>query len=283
MSPEALAGERFRALHGGAGPLILPNPGDAGTARLLEQAGFKALATTSAGSAFSLGLEDGGLKRETAMRHVAEIAEATFLPVSADLGTGFGRDPQTVAETIRLAASCGAVGGSIEDRSCDPRDPLLPISLAAERIAAAAEAARALDFPFMLTARAENFLVGSTDLDDVLLRLEAYRDAGADVLYAPSLPDGEAIASVVEVAGGTPVNVLAQGKGPTSSIAQLSALGVRRISLGSALTRLAFTAILRGIDELRSGRLDFLDDAVSVARMNDLFSAGSDRRAGGTS
>jgi 2-methylisocitrate lyase-like PEP mutase family enzyme len=271
MTPQAAAAERFRRLHERAEPLILPNPGDAGTARLLEQAGFDALATSSAAVAFASGVRDGHVPRETMMRHIAEITASTSLPVSADLGEGFGRDPETVAETIRLAAAAGAVGGSIEDGTGNPDHPLLPLSLATERIAAAVEAARALPFPFTLTARAENFLVGRPHLDDVLTRLAAYRQVGASVLYAPCLPDEEAVASVVQIASGRPINVLAQGRGVASNVARLASLGVKRISLGSALTRVAFAAVIGAIGELKSWRLDFLGRAVPLGQMNDMF------------
>ena len=280
MTLQTLAAERFRELHRRNQPFIIPNPGDAGTAILLEQAGFAALATSTAAVAFALGVEDGKVPRGTMIRHIVEVSAATNLPVSADLGDGFGRAPETVAETIRLAAAAGAVGGSIEDASGDPSAPLLPLSLAVERIAAAVEAARALPFPFTLTARAEHFLVGRPNLDAALTRLAAYRKAGADVLYAPCLPDEDAVAAAVQVAGPCPLNVLAQGKGIASSIERLSSLGVRRISLGSGLTRLAFSSIMAAIAELKRGRFDFLGEATPLMQMNSLFAptaAGSDR------
>ena len=272
MSRQTIAAEAFLKLHE-AGTFILPNPGDAVTARLLEQAGFKALGTSSAALAFAMGVPDGEVSRPTVLRHITEIAAATSLPVTADLGDGFGHDPKTVAETIRLAAEAGAVGGCIEDSSGDPVAPLIPLSLAVERIAAAVGAARALPFPFAITARAEHYLVGCPSLDDVLTRLTAYRQAGADVLYAPGLPDPDAVAVAVQVAGSSPLNVLAQGRGIASDLQGLAALGVRRISLGSGLARVAFTNLLAGIAELEGGRFDFLGDAVSHARMNALFGA----------
>lgn len=278
MTPQTVAGERFRRLHG-AGTFILPNPADAGTARLLEQAGFEALATSSAAIAFSMGVKDGDVPRETMMQHITEIAAASSLPVSADLGDGFGRDPDDVAETIRLAAESGAVGGSIEDSTGDPRAPLLPMSLAVERITAAVEAARTFPFPFTVTARAEHFLVGYLDLDDALTRLAAYREAGADVLFAPCLPDAHAVAAAVEVAAPCALNVLAQGTGVSSSLDDLRALGVRRISLGSGIARAAFATVMDAIAELQQGRFDFLSNAIPLARMNELLGRAPQRAA----
>ena len=271
MAAQVAAGELFRQLHQQAEPLILPNPGDAGTARLLKLAGFKALATTTAGVALASGVKDGQVPRDAMMRHIAEIVAATDLPVSADLGDGFGREPEIVANTIRLAAAAGAVGGSIEDATGEPGNPLLPVSLATERMAAAVEAARSLPFPFTVTARAENFLVGNPNLDDVVVRLTAYKAAGADVLYAPSLPDRAAIEAIVQIASGLPVNVLAQEHGTASRISSLARLGVKRISLGSALTRLSFAAIRGAIEELKCGRLDFLRRTVPLKKMHELF------------
>jgi 2-methylisocitrate lyase-like PEP mutase family enzyme len=280
MTSQVILGARFRTLHEEPGTFVLPNPGDAGTARLLEHAGFRALATSSAALAMRMGVADGAVPRERMMGHVASLAIATSLPLSADLGNGFGRDPETVAETIRLAAAAGAVGGSIEDSTGDPTEPLLPFSLASERVVAAVEAARSLPFPFTLTARAENFLVDRPCLDDVLERLSAYRDAGADVLYAPGLPDADAVAAVVQVASGRPVNVLAQGRGVASSMARLAELGVKRISLGSGLSRLALAAVLEAIDELGSGKLGFLDRAIPLGRLDGLFTpSGTERGA----
>ena len=179
----------FRALHERPGAFVIPNPWDVGTARILAGLGFEALATTSAGMAFALGRRDGAVSRDDALAHARTIVGATALPVSADLENGFGDAPETVAETIRLAAGTGLVGGSIEDATGDPDRPIYDRSLAVERIAAAVEAARALPFPFTLTARAENFLHGRPDLDDTIGRLQAFEAAGADVLYAPGLRD----------------------------------------------------------------------------------------------
>lgn len=273
MTLQTIKAERFRKLHA-EGTFILPNPGDAGTARLLERAGFKALGTSSAAVAWSMGVRDGEVPRSTMMRHITELAASTGLPVSADLGDGFGRDPQVVAETILMAAEAGAVGASIEDATDDANAPLLPVSLASERIAAAVEAARSLPFSFMVTARAEHFLVGRPDLDDVLSRLWAYRQAGADVLYAPALPDADAVALAVQVAGTCPVNVLAQGSGVASNVSELAALGVRRISVGSGLSRAAFSNVMTGISEIQNGRFGFLAELVSLPGMNELLGYG---------
>jgi 2-methylisocitrate lyase-like PEP mutase family enzyme len=271
MSPQELAGTRFRALHDQREPFVLANAGDCGTARLLEQAGFKALATSSAAAAFSMGVPDGKVPRETMMRHISEIAVSTSLPVSADLGDGFGREPETVAESIRLAAAAGAVGCSIEDSTGDPASPLLPLALAAERISAAVEAARSLPFPFIVTARAENYFVGHADLEDVLTRFERYREAGADVLYAPLLPDADAIAAAVERAAPCPVNVLAEGRGVASCADALACLGVRRISLGSGLSRVAFSSIIAAIGHLKHGDFKFLSRSISLSGLNAHF------------
>src|SRR5690348_16184153 len=202
---------RFRALHAGEGAFIIPNPWDRGSARLLEQAGFEALATTSAGCAFSLGVCDNRVGRERMMAHVRELASATDLPLSVDLENGFGDDPETVAETIRMTAEAGAVGGSIEDSTGDPRHPLYDPDHAAARVRAAMQAARALPFPFTLTARAENFLVGRPDLDDAIARLRAYQEAGVDVLYAPGLRTLEQVGAVLRAVD-RPVNVLARSE-----------------------------------------------------------------------
>lgn len=260
--------ERFRALHSRAGAFIIPNPWDRGSARLLEQAGFEALATTSAGCAFSLGLRDNQVGRERMMAHVRELASATELPLSVDLENGFGHDPETVGETIRMTAAAGAVGGSIEDATGDPALPLYDLDHAVARISAAVRAARSLPFPFTLTARAENFLVGKPDLDDTIARLRAYQEAGADVLYAPGLRTLEQIEAVLHAVD-RPVNVLA---GAAFDRDTLSKMGVRRISVGGALTRLAYGALLRAAREMReAGSFAFFNDAVPHAELQDKF------------
>lgn len=259
MSTQQEKAERFRALHARDGAFIIPNPWDRGSARLLEQAGFEALASTSAGFAFSLGLRDNAVGRERIMAHVRELASATDLPLSVDLENGFGHDPQTVAETIRMTAAAGAVGGSIEDSTGDPAHPLYDLDHAVARIRAAVQAARALPFPFTLTARAENFLVGRPDLDDAIARLRAYQDAGADVLYAPGLRTLEQIETVLRAVD-RPVNVLANAGFDRDTLAKL---GVRRISVGGALTRAAYGALLRAMTEMRErGSFTFSNDAV---------------------
>src|SRR5437016_11447048 len=230
MLTQAEKGRAFRALHERSGAFIIPNPWDIGTARLLAHLGFDALATTSAGYAFSAGQRDNTIKREEMMAHVSAIVAATDLPVSADLEKGFGDAPEIVAETIRLAAGSGLVGCSIEDASGNPDAPIFEIGHATERIAAAAAAARALPFPFTLTGRTENFLRGRLDLEDTIKRLKAYEAAGADALMAPGLPDLEAVRSVC-AAVGKPFNFMVGIKGKSFTVAALAAAGVKRISL----------------------------------------------------
>ncbi len=246
---QARKGTAFRALHDRPGAFVIPNPWDVGTVRVLEALGFQALATTSAGFAFSLGRRDGSVGRQAALANAREIVDATGLPVSADLENGFGDAPEAAAVTIRLAAETGLVGGSIEDASGDPARPIYEFSQAVERVAAAAEAARALPFPFMLTARSENYLHGRPDLDDTIHRLQAFERAGADVLYAPALPSLEAV-RVVCAAVSRPVNVLAGGSSATPSVAALAEAGVKRISRGSALSRVALGALVRAAREI---------------------------------
>lgn len=243
---------RFRALHDGPGTFVIPNPWDAGSARILTSLGFQALATTSAGLAFSLGRRDGAgmVSREETLANARAIVEATDLPVSADLENCFGDDPATVAETIRLAAATGLVGGSVEDSTGDPHNPIYNHTLAVERVAAAVGAARSLPFPFILVARSENFLHGRNDLDDTIRRLQAFADAGADVLYAPGLAGLDEVRAVCAAVAPRPVNVLAGGKGSAFTVANLAAAGVRRISLGSALSRVALSAALRAVSEI---------------------------------
>ena len=200
-------GAAFQALHARAGCFVIPNPWDVGTARLLAGLGFEALATTSAGCAFALGRPDGAVTRDEALANARAIVEACDLPVSADLEGGYGDAPEEAAETIRMAAGTGLVGGSIEDATGRGDHPIYDFDLAVERVRAAVEAARGLPFPFTLTARAENFLCGRPDLADTIRRLQAFQDAGADVLYAPGLRSREDIASVVRALD-RPVNVV---------------------------------------------------------------------------
>jgi 2-methylisocitrate lyase-like PEP mutase family enzyme len=243
-------GARFRALHERPGAFVIPNPWDAGTARLFASLGFPALATTSGGLAFALGRADGAnlVSREETLANVRAIAAATPLPVAADLESGFGATPEDVAETIRLAAAAGAVGGSVEDATGDPAAPIAPLDEAVRRVAAAVAAARELPFPFTLTARAENFLYGRPDLADTIARLQAYQEAGADVLYAPGLTALDDIRAVVSSVD-RPVNVLALPNGPT--VPELAEAGVRRISVGGAFAFAAYGAMIEAARELR--------------------------------
>lgn len=273
MSTQAEKGKIFRALHAQDGAFIIPNPWDVGTARLLAALGFEALATTSAGYAFSVGQRDNTVGRDEMIAHVAAIASATDLPVSADLENGFGDDPETVAQTIRLAAAAGLVGGSIEDASNRPDDPIYAHDIAVERMRAASEASRALAFPFTLTGRAENYLHGRPDLKDTIKRLQAYQDAGADVLFAPGLTSKEDIAAVVSSVD-RPVNVVMGLQGVQLSLAELAAIGVKRVSVGSALSRAALGAFLRAAREMREhGTFDFANDAVSYRDISAMFKA----------
>ena len=261
----------FAELHKREGAFIIPNPWDVGSARLLTHLGFEALATSSAGYAFSIGKSDNAVGRDAMLAHAASVAASTDLPISIDLENGFGDAPEFVAETIRLAAETGAAGGSIEDATERADDPIYERSLAVERIRAAADVIRDLPFPFTLTARCENYLVGRPDLKDTIERLQMYQEAGADVLYAPGLTTKEDIAAVVSAVD-RPVNVLMALKGVELSLAELSAIGVQRISVGSALARSALTALLRGAREMKEhGTFRFADDAEPFRAINSLF------------
>jgi 2-methylisocitrate lyase-like PEP mutase family enzyme len=259
----------FRALHQ-TGTFVIPNPWDIGTARLLAHLGFAALATTSAGFAFSRGQPDGAVTRKETMKHAREIVGATDLPVSADLENGFGDAPREAAETIRQAAAAGLVGGSIEDATGRKDDPIYEHARAVERVRAAVEAARRLPFPFILTARAENFLWGRPDLADTIRRLQAFQEAGADVLYAPGLKTREEIATLIRAVD-RPVNVLAGIPGALG-VAELAEIGVRRISIGGSLARAALGAVLKAGHEMReSGSFGFAGTAPSGREINGLF------------
>jgi 2-methylisocitrate lyase-like PEP mutase family enzyme len=261
----------FRALHEGPGAFVIPNPYDAGTARILAALGFEALATTSAGCAFGLGRRDGAITRDEALAHARAIVEATPLPVSADLESGFGDVPETVAETVRLAADTGLVGCSIEDATGDPERPIYELAQAVERVAAAVEAARSLSFPFTLTARAENFLHGRPDLDDTISRLQAYEAAGADVLYAPGLREVEPIRTLCGAVS-RPVNVLASLGPSPLSVEQIAAAGARRISVGGALSRVALGAFLEAARELKErGSFTFMGRAASMQEISSFM------------
>jgi 2-methylisocitrate lyase-like PEP mutase family enzyme len=265
--------QTFRALHERDRAFIIPNPWDIGSARLLAHLGFEALASTSMGYAFSIGQRDNTVDRDRMMAHLAELASATALPVSADLENGFGDSPDTVAETIRLAAGAGVVGGSIEDSTGRPDDPIYEQADAVDRIRAAVAAARSLPFPFTLTARAENYLHGRPDLKDTISRLQAYQDAGADVLYAPALATRDDIVAVVKSVD-RPVNALMGLRGVLLSLADLSAIGVRRVSVGSSLCRVALGAFHRAAREMREhGTFTFASEAANPREISAIFGA----------
>jgi len=273
MLTQAEKGAAFAELHRRAGTFVIPNPWDVGSARLLAHLGFEALATSSAGYAFSIGKPDNAVGREAMLEHAAAVAAATDLPVSIDLENGFGDAPEIVAETIRLAAATGAVGGSIEDATGRADDPLYERELAVERIRAAAEVVRTLPFPFMLTARAENYLVGKPDLKATIERLQMYQEAGADVLYAPGLTNKEEIATLISSVD-RPVNVLMGLKGVKLTVADVSATGAKRISVGSGLARCALGAFLRAARDIREhGSFAFADDAIDYRTINSMFAS----------
>lgn len=264
---------RFQTLHDGPGAFVIANPWDAGTAKILEALGFPALTTTSAGLAFALGRRDGAglLSRDETLANAKAIADAVDLPVAADLENGFGDAPEAVAQTVRLASQAGLVGGSIEDASGDPARPVYDFNHAVERVAAAAAAARALECPFVLVARAENFLHGREDLDDTIARLRAFEAAGADALYAPGLTT---IAQIREVCRSVskPVNVLAALGGTAFTVEELARAGVRRISIGSALNRAALGGFVRAAREIHDrGTFTFAKDAIPFAEVSNFF------------
>lgn len=266
-------GAAFQALHQRPEAFVIPNPWDAGSARILTELGFEALTTTSAGLAHGLGRPDGAglVTRDETLANAKAIADATHLPVAADLENGFGHSPEAAAETIRLAGAAGLVGGSIEDATGDSTRPLYDFQHAVERIAAAAEAARRLPFPFVLVGRAENYLHGRPDLDDTIRRLQAFERAGADALYAPGLTKADDIRTVCASVA-KPVNVLVGLKQVPFSVPQLSALGVRRISVGSALNRAAFGALARAAREIRErGTFTFADESMPFADLDALM------------
>ena len=262
---------RFRALHERDGAFVMPNPWDAGTARLLSAMGFEALATTSAGYAFSVGRRDSfaGLTRAELMDNARAIVEATDLPVSGDLEDGFGAAPESCARTIELAVETGLVGGSIEDATGDPEAPIYPFAQAVERVAAAAEAAR--ERPFLLTGRAENFLWGRPDLEDTIRRLQAFAEAGAAVLYAPGLPDLESIRRVCSEVD-KPVNVVMGLQGKPLSVAELAEAGVKRVSVGGSFARAALAAMVRAAEEVRdAGTFAYAEEALADSELAGLM------------
>jgi len=263
--------ERFVALHQGPKAFVIANPWDAGSARLLAGLGFQALATSSGAAAGILGKRDGKVTRDEALAQARSICAATDLPVSADLEKGFGDAPQAAAETIRLAAQVGLVGGSIEDATGDKDRPLYDIGQATERVTAAAQAARALPFAFLLTARAENYLRGNPDLGDTIRRLQAYEKAGADVLFAPGLPDLAAVRAVC-AAVSKPFNFMAGIPGKSFTVAELEAAGVRRISLATSLYRAAMTGLLDAAREVKDkGTFTYLDRSVPTPELYKLM------------
>jgi 2-methylisocitrate lyase-like PEP mutase family enzyme len=260
--------EKFVALHRGPKAFVIANPWDAGSARILAGLGYQALATSSGASAGVLGRRDGRVTRDEALAHARAIVEAVDLPVSADLEKGFGDKPEEAAETIRLAGEVGLVGGSIEDASGDKDKPLYDFNLAVERVAAAAREARAHPFPFTLTARAENFLRGNPDLDDTIRRLQAFEQAGADVLFAPGLPD---LAAVRAVCGALkkPFNFMAGIKGKTFGVAELEAAGVRRVSVATSLYRAAMSGLVEAAREVKDkGSFGYLERTMTTPDLN---------------
>lgn len=282
VSNQRAKADRFVALHERERAFIIPNPWDIGTARILQHLGFEALATTGGGFAFSVGRPDGATTREEMLAYVASIAAATDLPVSADLEEGFGDDPDTVGELILAAAGAGIVGGSIEDRGYgrgtgravgEPYE----LALAVDRIRAAAEAARSLPFRFLLTARCENFLIGHRDLPDTIRRLQAFQEAGADCLYAPGLTTKAEIREVVGALD-RPVNVVMGLAGEPIPLAELDQLGVRRVSLGSTLSRTALGAFIAAATELRDhGTFGFTGTAIAHSELGKIFAAAAER------
>jgi len=264
--------KEFVELHKKGSSFVIPNPWDVGSARLLQHLGFKALASTGAGFAFSQGKSDLSLNAKDMLHHLADLSTATDLPVSADLQNGFGDAPWEVAETILEAAKAGVVGGSIEDASGDADHPIYDIGLAVARIQSAADAAKSLNFKFMLTARAENYLYGHPDVKDTIRRLQAYQDAGADVLFAPGIQSKEDIRAIVQSID-RPLNVIMGFQGVQLTVEELQELGVARISLGGSLARAAYGALVRAAKEVQTaGTFNYASEAISGKEMNSIFS-----------
>jgi 2-methylisocitrate lyase-like PEP mutase family enzyme len=264
----------FKNLHERAGIFVAPNPWDAGSAKMLGALGFEALATTSAGLAFMLGKPDGEGKitREEALANAKDIADAVNIPVSGDLENGYGHDPGACAETVLMAAAAGLVGCSIEDNTGNPGDPIYPFEQALRRVKAAVAAARSLPFHFTLTARAENLIYGRMDMKDTLRRLEAFADAGADVLFAPGLKTREEIEAAVRAVAPRPLNVVMGLRGPTHSVKDLEEMGVKRISIGSSLSRAAYGGFYTAAQEIKEkGTFGYAEDIISYDFINDLF------------
>ena len=264
-------GLRFHELHQRPGAFLIPNPWDAGSARILAGLGFEALATSSGASAGVHGRRDGKITRDLALAHCRAIAEAVDIAVSGDLENGFGDSPAAVAETVRLAAAAGLAGCSIEDSTGNASQPLYDLGLAVERIAAAVAAAKSLPFRFTLTARAENFVRGKPDLDDTIQRLQAYERAGADVLFAPALPDLAAVRQVC-AAVSKPVNFMVAIRGKSFSVPELVAAGVKRISFASSLYRAAMTGLIEAATEIKQpGTFKYLDKTMTTAELVKFF------------
>ncbi|MDR9755080.1 isocitrate lyase/phosphoenolpyruvate mutase family protein [Pseudomonas sp. SZMC_28357] len=271
MDAQTLRAQAFKALHERDGAFVIPNPWDAGSARMLASLGFEALATTSAGFAFSQARPDGGLSLDDTLNNVRAIVAATELPVAVDLENGFADSPTECAQSLLAAAAAGAVGGSIEDATGHADAPIYRFEDAVARIEAAVASARSLPFDFVLTARAENFLHGNPDLDDTIRRLQAFAEAGADVLYAPGLRNAEDVLAVVRAVAPKPVNVLMSG-GLQLTVAQLRDMGVKRISVGSALALAAYGEFFRAAEEIQAhGTFGFTARSMPYARANQFF------------
>ncbi|SDK13345.1 isocitrate lyase/PEP mutase family protein [Nonomuraea jiangxiensis] len=268
MTDQLAAATRFRALHERPEPLLLPNPWDAGTARILASLGFEALATTSFGVANQLGRTRAD--RQDILDNCRVLSEATPLPVNADLENGYADDPAEAAKMVADACAYGAVGASIEDATGDPRNPVYDFGLAVERVRAAVEVARGLPVPLVLTARAENLLYGVAGLDEAIRRLRAFEEAGADVLYAPGLRTLDQMRAVVSSVG-KPVNVVMGFADPAITLEQLAEIGVRRVSIGGALSRFALSAFLDGARQMRAGRFGFVAEMASVSELHEAF------------
>ncbi|WP_374951619.1 oxaloacetate decarboxylase [Mucilaginibacter sp.] len=273
QNQQLIKANAFKALHERNGPFVIPNPWDAGSAKLLARLGFEALATTSAGLAFSKGKTDGAglINRAEALENARMIVAATGLPIAADLENGYGDSPEACADTILAAAETGLCGGSIEDATGNTAAPVYPLEQSVSRIKAAADAARSLPYPFMLTARAENLLYGIDDLNDTIRRLVAYADAGADVLFAPGLKTLAEVEMVVNAVAPKPVNVLLTVNHPTFNLKGLADLGVKRVSVGSLLARAAYGAFFNAAQQLKQGSYDFAEGAIPYALINGLF------------
>lgn len=271
------ANQTFRALHEQSGAFVIPNPWDIGSARILAGMGFRALATTSGGMAYSLGKPDGQVSREQALRHCSEIVAATDLPVSADLENGFGDTPESVFQTITDAGAIGLAGGSIEDYTGRLDAPIYDLVLAIERIEAASEACKSLSEDFVLTARCESLVWGGTSIDEVIKRLQAYEKAGADVLFAPGLDNLDAIRDVCSAVG-KPVNVIMSTPGLTFGVKDLADVGVKRISIGSAFAQVAYGSLISAAQEIaKSGSFEFTKNAIDYVELEAFFQPGEQR------